>query len=206
MIILSVLVCTIPERVDMFTKLYNELHRQLEYMQTFHTTLGHIEILVNSDKRFLEGGPSIGRKRGELVKRAEGKYLCFLDDDESISGNYLETLVRLCIQDRDVCTFRNISKLKDYWMIVDMSLKYPINDQATPDFMIRRRPWHISPVRSIFAKLHSFTDSNYGEDWAWFEQVLSHCLTEAKSESIIHQYNHGKHSESDKIMQHAQPK
>lgn len=205
MIILSVLICTIPERVDMFTKLYNELHRQLEYMQTFHSTLGHIEILVNSDKRFLEGGPSIGKKRESLVNLAEGKYLCFLDDDEAISPNYVETLVRLCQRDADVCTFRNISRMENYWCLVDMGLHYP-NDQASPMITVRRKPWHICPVRSSFAKLHPFPDTNYSEDFEWMEKVLAHCTTEAKSESIIHEYRHGKHSESDKIMQHEHSK
>lgn len=183
----------------MFTKLYNELNRQLVYMDTFHPSLGRIEILVNNDKRFLDGGLSIGKKRQELVDRAEGKYLCFLDDDESISGNYLETLVRLCHQDKDVCTFRNISKLSNYWMMVDMSLFFD-NEQPSPNEIVKRKAWHICPVRSVFAKQHYFNDSNYGEDWSWMENVLSHCTTEAKSNSIIHQYNHGSHSEADKIV------
>ncbi len=199
MIILSILIPTIPERVEMFTKLFNELHKQLEYMNTFHPTLGRIEIIVDSGPRFLDGGLSIGKKREALVKRAEGKYLCFLDDDESISGNYLETLVRLCVKDQDVCTFRNISMMENFWMVVDMSLKFS-NDQASPDFIVRRKPWHICPVRSKYAKLYPFSDINYGEDWEWMSQVLKHCTTEAKSESVIHKYNHGSHSESDKIV------
>lgn len=199
MIILSILIPTIPERVEMFTKLFNELHKQLEYMNTFHPTLGRIEILVDSGARFLDGGLSIGKKREALVKRAEGKYLCFLDDDDSIAGNYLETLVRLCIQDQDVCTFRNFSKMDNFWMLVDMSLDYQ-NDQATPSHIVRRSPWHVCPVRSKYAKRYPFPNTNYGEDWAWLSQVLKDCMTEAKSEAIIHQYNHGKHSEADKIQ------
>lgn len=201
MIILSILIPTIPERVDKFTKLYNELHRQLEYMQSFHSSLGHIEILVNGDKRFLEGGPSIGDKCQELLMRAEGKYVVFIHDDDTVSPNYLETLVRLCQQDCDVVTFRSVSKLKNFWCVVDMSLRYQ-NDQASPDYMVRRKPWNICPIRSIYAKLYKFNDINYGEDWLWLEQVLKHCTTETHSEAILHQYNHGDHSESDKITQH----
>lgn len=201
MIQLSILIPTISERAEMFTRLYNKLHRQLEYMSTFHHSLGDIEIVVNSDKRYLDGGPSIGKKREELVKRAQGKYLCFLDDDEDIAPDYLETLVRLCIQDRDICVFRNISKFENYWMVVDMSLTYK-NEDARPGCILRQ-PWHICPVISVFAKLYSFDDSNYGEDWSWMEKVLSHCQTEAVSPNIIHQYNHSsKHSEADKITQH----
>lgn len=203
MIILSILIPTIPERGEMFTKLFNELHRQLEYMKTFHPSLGDIEIVVDSSKRFLDGGLSIGKKREALVKRAQGKYLCFLDDDESIAPNYLETLVRLCNEDKDVCTFRNITKLDSYWCIVDMSLKHEDNYPARPSQIVLRKPWHICPVRSLFAKMHDFEDISYGEDYAWMEKVLSHCETEAKTDAIIHQYNHSsKISEADKIKNH----
>ncbi len=182
----------------MFTALYNEVMKQIAYMDTVHPSLGRIEVIIDDAPKFLEGGPSIGKKREALVKRAEGKYLCFLDDDESIAPNYVETLVRLCQRDADVCTFRNVTITETYWCVVDMGLKYP-NDQASPDFIVRRKPWHINPVRSYFAKLHAFEDSNYGEDFTWMDKVLAHCTTEAKSESVIHKYNHGKHSEADKI-------
>lgn len=198
MIMLSILIPTIPERVEMFTKLYNELHRQLEYMQTFYPTLGTVEVLVNSDKRFLEGGPSIGAKCQELLMRAEGKYVTFIHDDDGISPNYLETLVKLCQQDADVITFRSVAKLKTYWCVIDMSLSYE-NVEASPDRIVLRKPWNICPIRSIYAKLCKFDDINYGEDWAWLEQVLKHCKTESHSEAILHQYNHGDHSEADKI-------
>lgn len=185
----------------MFTLLYNEVMKQVAYMHTIHPTLGKIEVLIDDAPRFLDGGPSIGKKREDLLKRAEGKYLCFLDDDEAIAPNYVETLVRLCQRDADVCTFRNISRMENYWCLVDMSIYYP-NDQATPQATVRRKPWHICPVRSYYAKLHSFPDSSYGEDFDWMNKVLEHCTTEAKSEAVIHEYRHGKHSEADKIVNH----
>jgi hypothetical protein len=205
MTVLSILIPTIPERVEMFTRVFNEVHRQIQYCHTVHPSLGSVEVLVDDSKKFLDGGLSIGKKREALVQRASGKYLCFLDDDERISPNYLETILRLCQYGADVVTFRNFSRLENFWMLVDMSLKYHTNDQASPDFMIRRRAWHICPVRSIFAKLYSFPDTNYSEDWEWFEKVLKHCTTEAKTDAILHEYHHGKHSQADKITQHAQP-
>lgn len=205
MVILSILIPTTPDRHSMFVKLFDEVYRQIGYMQTVHPSLGKIEVLVDDSRRFLDGGLSIGKKREALVKRAEGKYLCFLDSDDWISPNYVETLVRLCQRDADVCTFRNISRMENYWCLVDMGLHYP-NDQASPMITVRRNPWHICPVRSSFAKMHSFPDTNYSEDFEWMGKVLSHCTTEAKSESIIHEYRHGKHSEADKIMNYAQPK
>jgi len=184
----------------MFTSLFNELHSQVHYIESVHPSLGNVQILVDDSKRFLDGGLSIGKKREALVRRAEGRYLCFLDDDDSIAKNYLETILRLCQQDADVITFRNFSRLASYWMVVDMSLNHEVNEEATPDAMVCRRPWHTCPVKSVYAKIHQFSDTNYGEDWEWFEQVLKHCQTEAKTNAIIHEYHHGIHSESDKII------
>ena len=202
MIALSILIATTPDRHEMFTSLFNELHRQLEYIQTFHKSLGRIEILIDDSKRFLEGGLSIGKKREALMKRAEGKYLCFVDSDDKISGNYLETIMRLCKQDADVITFRSFAMLETFWTVIDMSLNHGDNQQANPDFIVRRKPWHVCPVKSHYAKIHNFDDINYGEDWRWYEKVLQSCKTEVHTDAILHMYIHGKHSEADKITAH----
>lgn len=203
-ITLSILIPSIPERSKQLAVLHHELVRQYnEFMPNHGAVLGDMEILIDDSKRFLDGGLSIGKKREGLVHRAEGKYLCFLDDDESIAPNYLETLMRLCHQRKDVCTFRNLSKLDNYWTIIDMSLAYKVNEEATPENMVKRRPWHICPVLSKYAKRYPFPDINYGEDWAWMQQVLQHCHTEAKSNAVIHVYNHSASvSEADKITRH----
>lgn len=199
--IISILMATTPDRNEMFTPLFNELHSQLELMQTFHPSLGDIEIVVDDSKRFLDGGLSIGHKRQALLDRATGKYLLYLDSDDWIAPNYLETVVRLAQYDKDLLTFKNLTKLYNYWMVVDMSLKYTVNEEGRPG-MITRRPWHVNGVKRIYAKQHRFKNTSYGEDWSWFERVLSHCQTEEHSDAIIHEYRHGKHSEADKIVQY----
>lgn len=196
---LSILIPSIPSRRDQLNRLRVEVQKQISYCRAVHPALGKVEVIIDNSKTFLQGGLSIGKKREGLVKRAKSKYMCFLDDDESIAPNYVETLLRLCFQDKDVCSFRNVTKLDNYWCIIDMSIVNP-NEQAHGDYTVLRKPWHICPVRSEFAKRFQFPDSNYGEDWTWFEQVLSLCLTEAKTGAIIHQYNHSsKRSEADKI-------
>lgn len=199
MTLLSILMPTIPERADRFTKLFNEVHRQLQYIQTFHPTLGRCEILINSLPRFLDGGPSIGLKRQSLINKAQGKYLCFLDDDEQIAPHYLESLMRLCKQGPDIVTFRALAFMSTYWGLVDMRLAYKVNDQLTPDYTARRAPWHICPVRTDFARLHKFKDLNNAEDFDWMERVIGQCTTEVHTDKILFMYNHGEHSEADKI-------
>lgn len=199
MILLSILIPTIPERNERFTKLYNELMRQKTEFETFHDSLGRVEVIVDSSKKFLDGGLSIGKKREALVQSAEGKYLCFLDDDESIPPNYLEALMRLCHQDQDIVTFQALAKMKTFWAMVDMRLGYKVNDQINPNYTARRPPWHCCPVKSIYAKMFEFPDLNNAEDFVWMEKVLSCVTTEAHTEAILYQYNHGDHSEADKV-------
>lgn len=203
-IILSILIPSIPKRYGILSKLASELYKQKLYMQTFHSSLGEIEIIIDGSERFLDGGLSIGKKREKLVTEANGSYLCFLDDDEQIAPNYLETLVRLCKEDKDVCTFRSLAKMDNYWAIIDMGLGKP-NQQANPNWIVHRNAWHVCPVRSKHAKLHTFDDINYGEDWKWFEQVLTHCETEAHTDAVIHSYQHSATtSEADKITNYVQ--
>ena len=195
---LDILIPSIPERDEMRIKLTNELKRQGEFLKD-HPYLGMNVIYVDGRKSFLNGGMSIGEKRQSLLDSASGKYVCFLDDDEQIAPNYLETLMRMCNMDVDVCTFRAMVKLENAWGLVDMRLSYKLNDQFTPEHTVRRTPWHICPVRREFAQLYKFDDINNAEDSRWFEQVLAHCTTEAHTDKIIFQYTHGSHSEADKI-------
>jgi len=197
--ILSILMPTIPERKKRFKKLIGEVYSQVHYCKKVHPTLGIIEIVVDDREKHTKGGPFIGQKRQSLIEEATGRYLCFLDDDEEIAPDYVETLLRLCYANKDVCTFNNISKFDNYWCIVRLSLAHTTNEQARPG-IINRRPWHICPVRSELAKRAKFPESNYGEDWIWFEQVLAMCQTEEHTESVIHSYIHSiKVSQADNI-------
>lgn len=191
---------TIPSRVVQFTELYNELMKQVVFMQTVHPSLGRAEVLVDSRERFLDGGPSIGAKRDSLLQKASGKYLAFLDDDEWIAPNYLETLMRLCYGNPDCVTFRNLTKTDGYWTVIDMSLHHE-DEEASPDRIIKRGLWHVCPIRSSYAKLIPFPDINWGEDAAWIAKVKGYCQTEAKTDAIIHCYQHSSvKSEADRII------
>ena len=202
MIVLSVLIATTPDRKEMTDLLLARLEVQREFIHR-NWLSGHIEFVVDDSKRFLDGGLSIGKKREALVQRAQGKYLCFLDSDEDIAGNYLQVLVKLAETRADVLTFRAFANLDDYWCLIDMSLKNTINEETSADKICVRPPWHVCAVKSHLAKVHSFEDTNYGEDFSWFEKVLTGCKTEAKSDAIILMYNHRRDkSEADKITAH----
>lgn len=210
--ILSILIPTIEERFELCSKLFGKLFIQMghdELVRLDDNLVKHkfyleddiIEVLVDDRIKFRDGGPSIGAKRQTLLDSCTGLFCGFLDDDEDIAGNYIETLIELCKQDKDVCTFKSFIQLEQYWGIVNMRLRY-VNEQMSPDYEVHRAPWHMCPVRSSIAKKYKFPDENYAEDWNFMIQVLADVQTEAHSERIIHSYRHNvaAKSESDQAV------
>lgn len=199
--ILSILIPSIPERREKLLKLTNELYKQCLALQTTHPTLGSVEILVDDSVKFLDGGLSIGGKRDLLKQRASGKYLCFLDDDDWVFPNYIETLVRLCNEGKHIVTFRTIVKNDYYCATIDMDLNTLVNTEVSPHGITNRTPWHICPVLSSIAKNEPFSIMNHNEDWDWMERVLKNVKTQSHSDMILTQYNHSEAgSEADKIV------
>lgn len=196
---LSILMATIPEYKKKFGRLHRELTRQIDYCSSIHPTLGNVEVIIDDSKKFLDGGLSIGKKRESLVNRANGNYLCFLDYDETIAPNYVEELLRLCYEDSDICTFKVMVKMDNFWSVVDMSLSHSDNTQLNPDYIVKRPPWHVCPMRSEYAKRFEFPDLNNAEDFVWMKKVIELCRTENHSNKILYQYNHVKKSEADKV-------
>lgn len=196
---LSILIPSIPERKKALKKLLGEVYRQIHYCWKTHPVLGIVEVVTDEREKHSKGGPFIGQKRQSLIEAAKGKYLCFLDDDEEISPDYVETLLRLCYASRDIGTFQSMCKFDNYWCLVNLSLANEINQQAKPG-VIKRPPWHICPVRSELARMAKFPESNYGEDWVWFGQVVKLCKSEEHTEAIIHSYIHSiKVSQADNV-------
>lgn len=201
MIILSVLIPTIPSRQAKFKALIDNLVWQQTYLHLDHPTLGEFEILSDDTKPFLEGGLSIGEKRGLLLSRSKGKYVCFLDDDDTIAPNYIETLIRgIYSSFSDVISFNFLFKCDTYWSIGVMSLNHE-DEEVTPNGLVYRNIWHICPIKAEIAKKYAFGSINHGEDIGWLKQVRNDLKTEFHIDMILTQYNHSeKGSEADKIV------
>lgn len=204
--VLSILIPSIPERREQLVRLTNELYKQCLSLQSTHPSLGSVEILVDDSIKFTEGGLSIGAKRDLLKQRSGGKYLCFLDDDDYPTPNYIETLVRLCNEGQQIITFRTLIKNDHYWAIIDMDLSTATNTEVSPHGTINRTPWHICPVLSSIAKNEPFNLLNHNEDWDWMNRVLKNVSTQSHSDMILTQYNHSESkSEADNITRVLEP-
>jgi glycosyltransferase involved in cell wall biosynthesis len=199
--ILSILIATIPERYPVFIRLLNDLMRQVYRMNNEHPTLGMVEIIFDDSVKFTEGGKSIGGKRNDLRQRATGKYSIFLDDDEVVAPNYVETIVRMCQKDADVVTFRVLFKSDHYWSVLNLSLENKKDEQANPDDIIQRRVWHVCAIKTDITKKEHFSEINHNEDGDWLKRIIPLLKSEVHTDAILLQYNHSEeNSEADKIL------
>lgn len=186
--ILSIIMITVPDRKRQFNKLKQQVREQINYCHAIHSTLGEIEIIEVNSPKVKDGGESIGRKRQMGLDLSAGDYVCWLDDDDQIAPNYVETIVRLCNAGADVCTFQSLCKIEGFWMLVNMHFKTKHDDQAKPG-VINRRPYHVCAFRRGVLDGVKFPDTNVDEDTGFIEQALKNCRTWVHSEAILHQYN-----------------
>ena len=94
MITLSILIPSIPSRFDRMTKLYDKLMKQVQDKPV------EILCLIDNKKR------SIGLKRDALVQSCKGAYLAFVDDDDDISSDYIDEMLKGCNTGKDIVCFR----------------------------------------------------------------------------------------------------
>ena len=185
--ILSIIMISIPERNERFKWLKTKVQQQIDTLNELHPSLGEVEIVSIISPKFTDGGGSIGHKRQQGLLESKGRYVIWLDDDDDIAPNYVEELARLANKGADVCTFNNISKFNNFWMVVLMHFNTKIDEQAHPG-IIKRRPYSICAYRRGVLRGVTFPDVNMAEDAAFIEQALKRCRTYAHTDAILHEY------------------
>ena len=91
---ISILIPTLTEREVAYQRLRWNLDRQI----TEHGLEQRVEILTYLDNR----ENSIGFKRNDLVRRATGKFVAFIDDDDDVSPQYVSLIHQTILDNPDI--------------------------------------------------------------------------------------------------------
>ena len=175
--ILSILIPSIPSRFKLVQKLYKHIEGQIKGREV------EILVLIDNKKR------SIGAKRQSLVDIAKGKYIAFVDDDDNVSGNYIDEMLIGAKKNKDVICFQQLATINDTWSYISFSIENE-NDEFRPNEITRRKPFHVCGIKRSLTKGAKFPDVGYGEDWHWMEQVLKNVKTEYKTNKVLHFYTY----------------
>jgi len=163
--LLSLLIPTLIERRAQFRALKGRLQRQAAE-SGFEED---VEILSHEDDREL----SIGAKRNLLLRKATGRLVAFIDDDDDVSDAYVPLICRAieahpdvdCIGLKGTLLFRGQHPRQFVH-----SLQY--TDYATVAGVYCRPPYHLNPIRRDIAIRYLFEDTSYSEDVDWALRLM----------------------------------
>jgi glycosyltransferase involved in cell wall biosynthesis len=155
--LLSILIPTIEKRHEMLQSLLSDLRKQIGDNE--------IEIIVCDIKN-----ATIGDKRNRLLNAATGEYLVFIDDDDTISDDYIYCITQALEGSPDCCSLNGIITTNGHnpKRFVH-SIKY--NSYFEKDNVYYRPPNHLNVIRSVIAKQFTFPTKNFGEDTDWAMQI-----------------------------------
>jgi len=188
--LLSILILSIQERSSSLAALLSNLNFQIQ-----KTGCENVEFLVLTDNK----KRSIAEKRNNLLSIAKGKYICFLDDDDTVSENYIEKLCEaLELQSEPDCiTFRQKCSINGCALNVQFGLGNAhgnlIKDDNGDFHDIKRPPYHMclfkrDLVKGIkFQQLYSAEGQSI-EDIDWLLRVYPLLKTEHHIPSQLHKY------------------
>jgi glycosyltransferase involved in cell wall biosynthesis len=178
---LSILVCSIHTRHNNFAL---KIQEQLYGQRAVLPDPSRVEIIVLTDTMSM----SIGRKRNLLVEAASGEYVVFVDDDDRVSEDYVETLLAATEADAHVIAFNALVSLgggperlckyrKEFGRDHNTQLEY------------RRIPNHICAVKRVLAQAVPYKDINMQEDSDYAERLLPMLQSQCVIEKPLYHYD-----------------
>lgn len=179
--ILTICVCSLLERSNTFLpKILKQLQEQLvKYPNS-------VELIVDIDNR----SKSLGKKRNENLQRAQGKYITFVDDDDILADDYVDTIIEV-INNNDVDSIS---------FIVDVSINdgpfkpcyysYKYGKDYNCDNSYHRLPNHICVLRTELAKEVGFNDITFGEDADFSKRLFPFIKSELMIDKKLYKYNY----------------
>jgi hypothetical protein len=195
----SVLIPTIPGREEGLQALMASIREKVARI----CPDVRLEFCIAFDNR----EKSVGVKRQELLERAKGKYLSFIDDDDSITDAYVEDLWECMKGEYHTMLLRGQMAEYTFYHSTQVSIT---DTMATKDEVpvFRRPPNHLNPMMSDVAKLIPFRDATYGEDLDWTIRLFKTGLLTKEYRSdptrVHYMYNLGQRVIHPSVLTHQQ--
>lgn len=171
---LSLLICTIPTRAHFLHRLQQRLLPQCG---------SDVEVLVDGDGTHV----SIGTKRNNMLARAHGDYIAFIDDDDLVSQNYVKLVLNALTGNPDCAELRGIitedgKNPKRFHHTIECQ------EWCEKDGVYLRYPNHLNAIRRDLALKAGFTEKWYGEDKDFSDRVKPMLKTMGQIPEVIYHY------------------
>jgi glycosyltransferase involved in cell wall biosynthesis len=181
---LSILVPSVSERRDTFLpKSMEMLYGQLDKLP--EEKRNQVEVIYLIDNKTI----MLGDKRNLLVDMAKGKYIVFVDCDDRVSDDYIETLFDATYTEADVIVFQVEVALNGQEPKICYYSKDYSRDYNEPN-SYHRLPNHICCVKKQASKKVSFPSLKKAEDSGYARLLKHHLRTEHKIDRVLYYYDY----------------
>lgn len=172
---LSILICSLHERKEEFlSRILSILTPQIQGRD--------VEIIILTDN----GEMPIGTKRNMSLNVANGKYVCFIDDDDIVSDKYVELVLSKIIENSDVIVFNGIVTTNGSG--VKMARQGMEYEYGEVDDVYYRLPNHLA-IHKKETMIERFMDVRTGEDDEWAQRRLKEIKTQSRIDEILYHYD-----------------
>ena len=175
--LLSILICSLNSRRPLLNKLLKTLNKQIINK--------NVELKICAD----DGQLNIPEKRNHLLNKSLGEYICFIDDDDLISDDYIDKIIKSTLTRPDVVGITGKFYLDNvYKKDFIHSIKY--TDWVENDQFYERSPNHLNPIkRDYIFKIGGFDETiTYGEDADFSKRIYKYLKNEILIEDPIYMY------------------
>ena len=185
---LSILILTLPTRIDSYATLIKSLNQQV----IENNLINRVQILTLCDTKEI----SVGEKRNILLNKSCGRYVCFIDDDDVIAPNYLIKIISALSSNADVITF--CGDYMENSIRTEFSISMVHRGNFNHPNIFYRLPNHLCPVKREIALSCQFTDKNYGEDSDYAEKINKYLKNEYHIQDKLYFYMYNSNTSQTK--------
>ena len=192
---LSILTISITERFSKLQSLVSNLQGQIDNLRIEDQE--EIEILIDLDNR----KRTISEKRNNLLSLAQGDFLCFIDDDDEVSSDFISALLAEISKkpEVDCITYDQICFINKEKFEIRFGLGQPITHLSMAGLSkngnLKRPPYHMCCFRTSIAQKIKFkevftSERQSVEDIDWLLRLFPYLNTESKIEKPLHIYKY----------------
>jgi glycosyltransferase involved in cell wall biosynthesis len=149
-----------------------------------------VHILTEVD----DGTLTIGGKRQKIIDTCETEYVCFVDDDDWVSPNYLASLLLALAGKPDCVTFMGVLTTDgESPENFRLSLHYPREAWSKDAQGIHQRtPNHLCPIKIELARSIRYKEVTSYEDFIWSKSIHGVLRSQCHIDDVLYQYRYSK--------------
>lgn len=162
---ISILIPTMKPRERLFQQVLAEVQKQIR-----ETPQIRVEVLWESDN----GELTLGQKRNVLMDRCNGKYHCFVDDDDILSPYFLKTFVPMIQSgiDYDCASFVGAHYDRGRFnKLFHHSLEYPEWEERADRFIRSVSPMNM--IKTSIVRAVRYKDIRNTEDHEFSKRLMA---------------------------------